>query len=283
MPYRSFFVCLLLLGGLSSCALHDASAMFTPYQRAMRYYASKNYGAARRLFEETLPLLSGKEAEATACFCQAYCSFYTKQYLESADRFEYFYRTFSRDPRVEEAMYMQGRALCAGSPHVKLDQTLTQLAIVALRDYLSTYPKGAYAVEADVQLREMNEKMALKILNTAKLYYRISRYQAVLVTLEDFQKDFPDSAYSEEVAYIKARAQYRHFLGETKKTKKKQRKRNSRKRLALAPLASPMYAVEEPTFCGPMHISEAYTAGVGGYCDLFALQSRKKQVAERYG
>lgn len=214
MLSKSFFFSLLVPVLLSSCALRGASTGLTKYQEAVLRYETKDYYEALRLFEEALPLLRGKEEEPSVHFYCAYCHFHQGKYLQGADRFKYFSETFLRDPRVEEAVYMQGHALYAGSPDVKLDQAPTQEAVHALLDYLDRYPEGEYVEQACIQLEALNGKLALKDLNSAKLYHQLTHYRAAVVTLNNFQKDFPGSVYDEEAAYIKADAQYRFFKKE---------------------------------------------------------------------
>ncbi|HAN49529.1 MAG TPA: hypothetical protein DCQ08_00555 [Amoebophilaceae bacterium] len=221
MLYKNLCASILVLGLLSSCALQSTSTALTKYQQAITCYEAEDYYEALQLFEETLPLLRGKKEEASACFCQAYCSFHRKNYIQSSDRFKHFRETFLGDPRVEEAMYMQGHALYLESPDVKLDQALTQEAVHVLRSYLSYYPGGVYVDEANVQLEELDNKLALKHFNNAKFYSQLTYYRAAVVALGNFQKDFPDSSYNEEAAYLKADAQYR-YLKETKGTAKKE-------------------------------------------------------------
>ena len=180
----------------------------------MLRYEAKSYYEALQLFEVALPLLRGKKEEASVHFYWAYCSFHQGKYIQSADRFKYFSETFLGDSRVEEAVYMQGYALYVGSPDVRLDQAATQEATHTLLEYLDRYPEGKYAEQAGIQLDVLNKKLALKDLNSAKLYHQLTHYRAAVVTLNNFQKDFPGSVYDEEAAYVKADAQYRHFKKE---------------------------------------------------------------------
>jgi len=214
-------VSLLFVVLLASCALQKTSTGLATYQQAMLCYTSKKYSEALPLFEEALRLLQGKREEAPVYFYRAYCSFYQKKkekakkelknnYVQSADRFQYFRETFPRDLRIEEAMYMQGHALYLASPDVRLDQAFTQEAVHALRDYLNDYPSGTYWEKANVQLKELEHKLALKAFKNAKLYHQLMHYRAAVVALENFQKDFSNTPYHEEAAYLKADAQYRH-------------------------------------------------------------------------
>ena len=192
-------------------ALASVSRSGALYQRVMQCYEAKQYDEAAQLLEEVLPVLHGKQKEASAWFCRAYCSFYQGKYKRSAKYFKHFYDTFSKDPRVEEAMYMRGNALCLKSPDVRRDQAITQEAAEVLRSYLSRYPSGKYVEEASVQLRTMNDKLAHKAFNNAKHYYKLQHYRAAVVSLHNFQQVFSDTIYSEDVAYLKAEAQYQYY------------------------------------------------------------------------
>ena len=211
MLCQKLLTSLFVLGLLASCALQSASTGLSQYQQAVACYEAKDYYEAARLFEEALPQLRGKSEEASAHFYHAYCSFHQKKYVQSSDRFKYLLETFLRDPRVEEALYMQGHTLYLESPYGQLDQAFTQEATHVLRSYLHRYPEGTYADKARAQLEELNNKLARKAFNSAKLYYQLAHYRATVVTLANFQKDFPSAPYNEEAAYLKAEAQYKYF------------------------------------------------------------------------
>ena len=212
MCYKKLFVPLFCAALLAACVVQSVpTKSLTQYQQAVAQYEAKKYYKAAQLFEEALPGLQGKNEASSAHFYWAYCSFYQQRYEQSAGRFKYFRKTFPRDPRLEEALYMQAHALYCQSPDVQLDQTFTREAAYLLRSYLQRYPNGAYADKANTQLEELNEKLALQAFKSAQLYYQLGHYQAAVVTLEAFQKDFPLASYNEEAAYLKADAQYRRL------------------------------------------------------------------------
>jgi len=156
MDYKKLFVSLSLLGLLASCAIQSASTKgLDKYQQAVAQYEAKKYYAAAQLFEEVLPQLRGKSNEASAHFYRAYCNFYEKQYVQSANRFKYFRKTFLLDPRLEEALYMQAQSLYLESPDSRLSQISTQKAIPLFRSYLQRYPEGVYAEPAREQSKHL--------------------------------------------------------------------------------------------------------------------------------
>ncbi len=210
MLYKNLRIPLSFFVLLSSCALNNISVSYTKYQQAILSYESRDYHKASLLFEQILPQLRGTKEAASVYFFQAYCDFYQKKYVQSSERFQYFCETFLGDPRVEEAMYMQGHTLYLISPDVKCDATLTKEAIAVLCSYIDRYPQGVYVERANVQLRALYDKLAIQAFHNAKLYYQLAHYRAAVVALGNFCKDFPNALSNEEAAYLRADAQCRY-------------------------------------------------------------------------
>lgn len=209
MSYKTLLlVGILLIGTLSSCAVQQVQGL-EQYKQAVTCYEAKNYTQASRLLKEALPLIQGKQEASKAQFMLAYCQFHCKDYVQSADSFQTFYLTFSRDPHKEEALYKQGEALYLASPDERLDAQITQEAVSALAAYQDQYPAGTYIEQAAQYHSVLNDKLGRKAFRNARLYYTLACYQAAVVALHNFQQDFPVSSYNEEAAYLKADAQHR--------------------------------------------------------------------------
>jgi len=223
MQYKKIFFLGACLPLLASCMLQRSAKGRTDYQHGMQLYEAKKYYEANQAFAKALPTLRGEVEEAEVHFCQAYCSFYQRKYTHSAERFGYFYETFPRETRREEALYMQGRALYLESPPVELGQSKTEKAVQVLSQYTASYPEGAYSDQSASMLEELKDRLALKAFNNAQLYHQIGHYAAAVVALAYFQVRFADTAYSQKAAYLKAEAQYRLASGKDKAAKKSKR------------------------------------------------------------
>ena len=180
------------------------------YNAAISYYERKDYYRAGLLLEEVIPLIRGQKRSEIANLYYAYCHFYQRQRQLAAYYFKRFYTQFGASKYVEEAMYMYAFSLYKDSPEYYLDQSNTNQAVAASQNFLNRFPQSKYAEECSRIIDELRRKLEKKAYEGAKLYYKIRNYRAAVITFGNFQKDFPDSNFNEEVAYLKVLSQYEY-------------------------------------------------------------------------
>jgi outer membrane protein assembly factor BamD len=185
------------------------------YRAAMEYYQNKDYYKASVLFEEILPILKGRPEAELAQFDFAYSYYYQKQYVLSAHYFQTFYQLYTRSQYAEEALFMYAYSLYLDSPDFDLDQQSTEDAIQAAQNFLNKFPRSKYKDQATALIDEMREKLEHKAYENAYLYYRLEKYldgealKAAIIAFDNFQTDFPDSKYNENVSFLKIECAYR--------------------------------------------------------------------------
>jgi outer membrane protein assembly factor BamD len=54
----------------------------------------------------------------------------------------------------------------------------------------------------------MQFKLETKAFENAKQYYKLERFKAAIVSFENFQRDYPDARYQEEVAFLLVKSEY---------------------------------------------------------------------------
>ncbi len=203
--------------GLSSCGKFEkfrkSANLPTKYKAAMDYYKKKDYDKAGILFDEIMPLMKGDSTQELATFYQAYCDFQLGNYTLANTHFKKFSEVFSRSEYAEEAIYMSAYSLYKDSPNYNLDQTGTLAAINEIQSYLNNYPETKFREECTNIIRELRKKLEKKAFEKAKLYHKTSPFniaslKSSVIEITNFQRDFPDSDYNEEMAYMKVLAQY---------------------------------------------------------------------------
>jgi outer membrane protein assembly factor BamD len=172
------------------------------YDKAVSYYESGKYYRARRKFEKLLTKFDSYHRRFDIKVYMAYCDFYEKDYMDSAHAFGKILTSYPNNDRGEELMYMEALSLYKESPHLELDQTVTYSALDVLEDYLEEYPKGGHAAEVSEFIEHLKRKLAMKVFEAAKLYYRLDKYMAALVTLNNLRKDYDISFMESEVVSL---------------------------------------------------------------------------------
>lgn len=208
----------LFVLALSSCSkfskLQKTGTDQQKYDAAMTYYKKGDFYKAGILFEELIPLLKGSTESELAQFYYAYTQYQQGQYNTSQFLFKKFYDTYARSDYAQESYYMHAFSLYKDSAPYNLDQTSTFTAISALQDFINTYPDSPFREECTKFILELRSKLEKKAYEKAKLYYKISDFNMMslkssVISISNFHKDFPDSKYNEELAFLKMDAQYR--------------------------------------------------------------------------
>ncbi|WP_337043459.1 outer membrane protein assembly factor BamD [Emticicia sp. 17c] len=215
-PYTALLLILIVLSSACSSKflkLQKKGTTEEKYKAAIDYYKKGDYYKSGLLFEEIIPLLKGDSLAEQAQFFNAYSQFQQKQYSMSSYLFKSFYATYANSPLAEEAFYMYAYSMYKDSPNFNLDQTNTLTAIDALQTFINSFPTSKYAENCNQHLIDLRHRLEEKAYEKAKLYYKtsgvtIANFKAAVVTIDNFQKDFPDSQYNEELAYLKVQSQY---------------------------------------------------------------------------
>ncbi len=227
---RYLFYILLLTVSLSCSKFEKLRKSGTDeekYKAATEYYRLGEYSKAGILFEEIIPLLKGSTELEMASFYQAYCDYHTGNYQTASFHFKQFADTWARSDYAEEAKYRSAEALYKDAPEYYLDQASTSTASDALQTFINNYPSSKFAPEAAKILQELRIKLETKAYDKAKLYYKtspsnIANFRAAVIAINNFQRDYPDSQYMEELLYTRVAAQY-YYAFNSLDTKKKGR------------------------------------------------------------
>ncbi len=209
--YSTFLILLLVLGSACSKFRHiqKSEDWRVKYEAGLDYYSKKDYYRAAILFEEIRPIVRGLPEGEKVEFYLAYCQYYEKTYLLASNQFKVFYETYGRSPLVEEAYFMSAYSLYISSPTQNLDQTSSIEAMNTMQNFLNQYPDSQYREKAVESIVLSQNKLEGKGYENAKQYLKLRQYKAAVIAFDNFKKNFPDSDYLEELAYLKVLSQYK--------------------------------------------------------------------------
>lgn len=183
---------------------------------ANKYYEAEDYRKAMDLYEKVQPMLAGSSSTEIVAYRLAMGNYRLGNFLLSDFYFRRFYENFGRSPQAEEATYLQAYSVYKQAPESSLDPTKTKEAIQTLQTFINRYPNSQHVEEAAKYISELRVRLEQKAYDTTILYWNLSEgiysktyLEAALLSFENFERDFPDSAYREEIAYLKILAQFR--------------------------------------------------------------------------
>ncbi len=195
--------------GLACGGSRDASGD-TPeaaYLAGLAYFEEFRYRKAIVSFQRVFEFGRVHEWADDAQYMLARSFYEDGQYLLSSNEFERFIGLYSSDDRVEEAAYYRAMSYYQMSPAYDLDATDTEKAIDYLRLYLAAHPNSEHRDQIGLKIDELQEKLATKLMETARMYERGEQYRAAVLTYERVLEEYPTTKPVDEALFGAMRSQ----------------------------------------------------------------------------
>jgi len=214
---RNIAVSLSVVATLSSCTEYQMLLKNRDnelwYQKGLEYYAHGDYLKASNLLGGILSAYSGTSRADTVTLCYAKSLVEIGDYLTAAHYFQTYVKTYPSSDNCEDCQFMSGYCYYYLSPKVELDQSDTETCINELQTYLNLYPNGSKVDEAERMMKEMQDKLALKAYNNAKLYFNLgnymgNNYKSAVIVAQNCLRKYPDTKHREELSFLILEAKY---------------------------------------------------------------------------
>ncbi len=215
---KTILIAFTLLLLLSSCAREFNQVYKTPdyrykYEFAKECFATGKYQRATTLLQDVITQLKGTADAQESLYMLGMAEYCNRDYETAAETFKRYVKSYPRGAYAEMASYYVGQSLYLCTPEARLDQTQTVQAISSFQDFLDLYPDGKMKEQAQSRLFALQDKLVLKELYSAQLYYNLgayfgncteggNNYEACIVTAENALKDYPYTAKREDFALL---------------------------------------------------------------------------------
>ncbi len=213
------FILFALLGFLfCSCGEYQQALKSNDYnykfEFAKRAFDSKQYVQAATLFKDCSTVFKGTEKAEESLYLLAMSHFENKDYVSSGPYFRTYYTRYPKGKYAESARFYCGYGYYLDSPDVQLDQTPTIQGIEELQAFLDYYPRSDKVPQAQSAIFELQDKLTLKQLQNAQLYYNLgtymgNNYESAVIVARNAVRDYPYSKYKEDLELLILKARYR--------------------------------------------------------------------------
>lgn len=207
----------VLLFGLSSCgeyqrALKSADVDYR-YDFARRAFEKKRYSQAYNVLSDIVNLMKGSEHGEDALYLMALSYYENQEYIESGEAFKRYYTRYPKGKFTELARFYCGYGYYLDSPEPQLDQSDTMKAIEELQGFIDYFPRSDKVSIAQNAIFELQDKLTLKELENAQLYYNLgtymgNNYESAIITARNAVKDYPYSRYKEDLELLILKSRY---------------------------------------------------------------------------
>ncbi len=180
---------------------------------AKRAFEEKKYTQAATVLEDILTQFKGSEKAEESLYLYALANYENKDYLTAGDYFKMYYSRYPKGKYTELARFYTGYGYYLDSPEPQLDQSGTIKAIEELQSFLDYFPGSDKVSIAQNAIFELQDKLTLKQLENAQLYYNLgtylgNNYESAVIVARNAIKDYPYSKYKEDLELLILKARY---------------------------------------------------------------------------
>ena len=221
MRKKGYYILLLVTVLFTACGeyqqLLKSRDPETKYQAALRYFNERQYVKAQTLLDDVSSYYKGTERseDVLAYLARSYMG--QKAYESATDYYQAYVRNYPKGKYAPEAYFQIGHCQYLDSPDARLDQTVTNKAIEAFTKFVELYPESPYAEQAYTEMAELYDKLALKELKSAQLYYNLgsylgNNYLSCEIVAKNALKNYPSNKYQEDFSWLILQAKYQQMI-----------------------------------------------------------------------
>lgn len=208
---------LVAVCGLSSCGEYQKVLKSTDanykFEYAKKAFEQKKYVQSYTLLKDLITVFKGSERAEESLYLLGMSYYENKEYPDAATYFKAYYQRYPKGKYTEPSRFYAGYAYYLDSPESQLDQSETIKAIEELQGFLDYFPRSDKVSLAQNAIFELQDKLTLKELQNAQLYYNLgtymgNNYESCIVTARNAIKEYPYSKYKEDLEMLVLKAKY---------------------------------------------------------------------------
>lgn len=183
------------------------------FDYAKRAFEQKKYVQASTLLQNCVTVFKGRDKAEESVYLLAMSYYENKDYVNSGQWFQTYYSRYPKGKYAELARFFSGYGYYLDSPEPQLDQTGTIKAIDELQSFIEFFPRSDKVSIAQNAIFELQDKLTLKELQNAQLYYNLgnymgNNYESAVIVARNAVRNYPYSKYKEDLELLILKARY---------------------------------------------------------------------------
>lgn len=170
---------------------------------AMSLYNDEEYLDALTEFQGILLQFPGSQSVDDAQYYLGLTHFKRGEYILSAYEFSKLIKDMPASDFVPEAQYMLAESYYQLSPSFHLDQRYTKKGIEEFQAFIDFFPSNERVPEAEAKIKEMNNKLAKKLYEAARIYEKMEYNVSAVEYYQEIENVYHDTQFAPMASYRK--------------------------------------------------------------------------------
>lgn len=214
---RNYIILFLAAFLMTSCGEYQRVQKSDDYNYKFEYakqaFENRHYLQSATLLEQCLNVFKGSDKAEETLYLLAMSYYENADYQTAGVYFKNYYGRYPKGKYAEASRFFSGYGYYLDSPEPQLDQTGTIQAIEELQAFLDYFPRSDKVSIAQNAIFELQDKLTLKQLQNAQLYYNLgnymgNNYESAVIVARNAIKDYPYSKYKEDLEMLILKARY---------------------------------------------------------------------------
>ena len=217
LKFKPYLTAIVIMIFVTSCSEYQKVLKSTDYNYKYEYakkaFEKKKYGQASTILADLVTVFKGTANAEESLYLLGLSHYENKDYMNSGSYFKTYYQHYPKGQYAELARFYAGYGYYLDSPDPQLDPTGTYNAIEDLQNFLDYFPRSDKASIAQSAIFELQDKLVLKELQNAQLYYNLgnymgNNYESAVIVAKNAIKDYPYSKYKEQLEMLVLKARF---------------------------------------------------------------------------
>ncbi|MDO8550092.1 MAG: outer membrane protein assembly factor BamD, partial [Ignavibacteria bacterium] len=169
----------------------------------IKLYEEEDYEVAVNEFQAIVLQYPGNPVVDDAQYYLGMTRFQRGEYILAAYEFSKLVKNMTASEFVSKGQFMLAECYYQLSPHYSLEQKYTEKAIEEFQAFIDFFPSNEKVAEAEGKIKELNEKLALRAFENAKIYEKLEYYTAALIYYNNVLEIYHDTQYAPMAMYNK--------------------------------------------------------------------------------
>ncbi len=170
---------------------------------AIKLYEQEDYEDAVNEFQALILQYPGSTINDDSQFYLAMTRFKRDEFILGAYEFSKLIRNMPASEYVSQAQFMLAECYYELSPNVNLDQAYSKKAIEEYQAFIDFFPLNEKVLEAEQKIKELNNKLAKKEYDAARIYEKLQYQNAAMKYYDSVMEIYHDTEYAPLALYNK--------------------------------------------------------------------------------